>query len=508
MYQTSCRGAMLRCPTRALLLLTAVPLAGAVPRGGNTTARAEIKLAWVGNSYIYYHDLPSLVERLAASAIPPQVVSHESVTVGGSSLSRLANDGAAQQMLTRDWDYVVLQDQSQIPGGARPLDRDATLESLRRYYKPALESVRAKALLYSTWGRRDGDRAHPDLYPDFATMNTLTTAGYEMYREVVDNPPWLPASVAPAGAAFALIHSDHDVAIFENLFDADGSHPSITGSYLVACVFYAQLTQLPSSGLPYSPAGVTAPMAAFYQSIADSVVLGSAPPAAAPLAATTQATGEFVYCTSSPCEIHTVHIYMVYLTGRARHIQASLELTTGRPSLLSNERVIQRQTYAFPSEYEAIECELTLVFSSGVVLGPVSLRLRRDESTTTTRCVCILSTYRYLTYLRGSTLVPVQLRLFPSVMSGPPWHTVRYAKGLVWIKCRGVQTSSKKREVSMGASGVVHSEAVQLFCGEACTWQVASYQCQQPISTGSSNTSLVWNAGDDRLHSDCVCVSV
>jgi|EP01046_Picozoa_sp_COSAG06_P053361 uncharacterized transporter YbjL len=55
------------------------------------------------------------------------------------------------------------------------------------------------------------------------------------------------------------------------------------------------------------------------------------------------------------------------------------------------EDAIQRQTYAFPSEYEAIDCGLTLRFSSGTVFGPVSVRLRRDEPTTTTRCaLCVL----------------------------------------------------------------------------------------------------------------------
>ena len=43
---------------------------------------------------------------------------------------------------------------------------------------------------------------------------------------------------------------------------------------------------------------------------------------------------------------------------------------------------------------------------------------------------------------------------------------------------------------------VVRSEAVRAFCGEACTWQTASYQCEQPVSAESSNTTLVWDAGE------------
>ena len=35
----------------------------------------------------------------------------------------------------------------------------------------------APQVLYSTWGRRDGDAAYPGLYPDFETMNELTARG-------------------------------------------------------------------------------------------------------------------------------------------------------------------------------------------------------------------------------------------------------------------------------------------------------------------------------------------
>lgn len=41
---------------------------------------------------------------------------------------------------------------------------------------------------------------------------------------------------------------------------------------------------------------------------------------------------------------------------------------------------------------------------------------------------------------------------------------------------------------------MVRSDAILAFCGEACTWQAASYQCDQPVSAESFNTTLVWDA--------------
>lgn len=278
--------------TLAPLLLCAPAAGGAAGRpepGRPAIGPAELKIAWIGNSYTYYHDLPLLLERLGASAPEPVTVSHGSVTVGGSSLSRLAEDGSVQQMLERDWDYVVLQDQSQIPGGARPADRDLALASLELFYKPALHRIRAEALLYSTWGRRDGDPAYPSLYPDFLTMNRLTSEGYQLYRAAADNPPLLPATIAPAGAAFEFVYSLYPW-LFAQLYDPDGSHPSLLGSYLVSCVFYVHLTKKPSEGLPYFPTGVEAHEATLLQQVADQVVLGGQTGGATSTAATTTAT--------------------------------------------------------------------------------------------------------------------------------------------------------------------------------------------------------------------------
>ena len=66
--------------------------------------------------------------------------------------------------------------------------------------------------------------------------------------------------------------------------------------------------------------------------------------------------------------------------------RAVAKLSSGSPSF-SEEGVIQRQTYAFPEEYAAIDCGLTLTFSTGTVFGPLNVRLQRDEPTTTTRYV-------------------------------------------------------------------------------------------------------------------------
>ena len=49
---------------------------------------------------------------------------------------------------------------------------------------------------------------------------------------------------------------------------ADGSHPSIYGSYLAACVFYNVIFETTPVGNTFLPAGVTQNQATYLQSVA------------------------------------------------------------------------------------------------------------------------------------------------------------------------------------------------------------------------------------------------
>ena len=119
----------------------------------------------------FFNDLPFVFAALAARVPKPVRVTHAQITPGGSSLAEHADPSRTAGRLTKQvltsedgWDYVVLQDQSQTPGGgkdsalARPgVPRAKSEAALRRFYVPALRAANATPVLYSTWGRHDGD---------------------------------------------------------------------------------------------------------------------------------------------------------------------------------------------------------------------------------------------------------------------------------------------------------------------------------------------------------------
>ena len=71
-----------------------------------------LKVLFIGNSYTAYNDLPQLFVKLAQSSDKKAYA--ERCALGGYSLEQHYNLGLATQNIhANDWDFVVLQEQSQ-----------------------------------------------------------------------------------------------------------------------------------------------------------------------------------------------------------------------------------------------------------------------------------------------------------------------------------------------------------------------------------------------------------
>lgn len=179
-----------------------------------SVARRTLDVLFIGNSFTSRNQLPQLVAALVA---PSHTLRSATIHAGGASLRRHWNAGLAQRALAAQrWDHVVLQEQSTLP-----------VKSPQRYHEnvrrfaPVIAAEGASALLYLTWSRANAPEAQREL-----TQAVLTIAGE------------IGAGVVPVGIAWQALRAHHpDIA----LYDADGSHPTPTGSYLAACVFAAKL---------------------------------------------------------------------------------------------------------------------------------------------------------------------------------------------------------------------------------------------------------------------------
>jgi hypothetical protein len=193
-----------------------------------------IKVLFIGNSYTYYNDLPGTFEKLMLSGGYEIEVGQS--TSGGWSLS---NHLTASETLTKiagtDWDYIILQEQSSVTNV-----KNGMFPAIRELHKK-ISSVGAETVLFMTWGRRDGLPSAG--FQDYSAVQAQVAANYlEIGQE-------LGVKVVPVGLAWQVALSQ-DTSL--DLWDADGSHPNKTGSYLAACVFYTVLTGKSPEGLLYT----------------------------------------------------------------------------------------------------------------------------------------------------------------------------------------------------------------------------------------------------------------
>lgn len=218
----------------------------------------KMEIAFIGNSYTFYNDLPAILVNLAREGGHDLGV--DQFAEGGWTLEMHAASKKALKLIKqRPWDYVVLQEQSVIP--SVPAEREQHMVPAIRLLHAEIEDIGAETILFVTWGHRDG---MPQAgYSRYADMQAEITRGYMEIATQLD------LIAAPVGEAWQRTAGQD--AEFE-LWHQDGSHPSLAGSYLAACVFYAVVFQESPEGLGYA-AGLDEKVAGQLQSIAAETVL-------------------------------------------------------------------------------------------------------------------------------------------------------------------------------------------------------------------------------------------
>ncbi len=182
---------------------------------------APRNLLFIGNSYTHYNNSVHGHVRSLAHAADPETRKgvFKSMTISGSNLSEHAA-GLPAMLKSQKWDVVVLQGQSTEPLPSNVRRSERFRNALRQYDKWIRESG-AKTALYMTWAYR----GRMDMTAQLA--EAYVAAGNEV-----------GALVVPVGLAFErALKAQPDLV----LHHTDNMHPSMAGTYLAACVFYAAL---------------------------------------------------------------------------------------------------------------------------------------------------------------------------------------------------------------------------------------------------------------------------
>lgn len=88
-----------------------------------------------------------------------------------------------------------------------------------------------EVLMYMTWGRKNGD---PQWGP-ISTFEGMNDRLRSAYLRIADS---VQGSVSPVGSAWRYVRENYPTI---ELYNPDESHPSVAGTYLAACTFYASI---------------------------------------------------------------------------------------------------------------------------------------------------------------------------------------------------------------------------------------------------------------------------
>jgi hypothetical protein len=215
-----------------------------------------LRVLFVGNSHTYYNDMPKLIAQLAAAA-HDRPFSFETVTAGAARLhDHVANGQAATKLSAGGFHALVMQEQQQRPTFSRE-QRETEMDSPARVLSLNAQAIGAKPVLTMVWARRDGDD-HNVTDDTFEAMHARTVQGHSECAQNVG------ATLAPVAIAWkSALEARPDL----QLWQPDGSHPTLAGSYLSACVHYRVLYGRSPAGNPFT-AGLPERDAAFLQALA------------------------------------------------------------------------------------------------------------------------------------------------------------------------------------------------------------------------------------------------
>lgn len=190
-----------------------------------------MKILFIGNSYTHYNNMPELFEKLAKSKkIKIDVVMN--AKSNHTFKMHCKRPEMFEAIRSKKWDYVVLQ------GFSRELmyDKEVIDTASLPYFKQIVDSVYynhscTNVLLYMTWGYKNGFVSDSDTL-SYDEMSNRVQRGYEYLSGMYN------LSIVPIGQVWKTFRKNNPEI---DLYQEDGQHPNLMGSYLIASGFYSSI---------------------------------------------------------------------------------------------------------------------------------------------------------------------------------------------------------------------------------------------------------------------------
>ena len=210
------------------------------------------RILFIGNSFTFYWNLPSQVERMSIERGLNWDVKH--FTLPSATLKTLWNDPDLKSILESEtFDHVIIQEHS------TNILTNANGNS--EFYFGQITSLipdSTQIHFFSTW-----------MYPSMEQFN-INNEEYPIERSIKQIIEDTTAKIIPIGRAFKLFQSKYPQF---NLFMEDDKHPNPNGSYLASCVIFSHLSAESSLNLSKRYKGFDSKGVDIYYSFVEDEVL-------------------------------------------------------------------------------------------------------------------------------------------------------------------------------------------------------------------------------------------
>ena len=217
----------------------------------STTLADSINILFIGNSFTHMNQMPKTFEKIAVS-MGQNVYVEMNAKSNHSLKMHMERPELFAAIGSRKWDYVIIQ----------PFSRELIFseDSIERatipYLKQLLDSIYfynacTNVLLYQTWGYKNGTT-------EDSLSNTYDRMSHRIHEGAMRISDRFGLPVVPVGMVWDQVLK---LGFGAGIYDADGSHPSPEGSYLVACAFYVaifkkEVKEAFSAGIPKEKAAM------------------------------------------------------------------------------------------------------------------------------------------------------------------------------------------------------------------------------------------------------------
>ena len=194
-------------------------------------AQEEVSVLFIGNSFTFMNNMPFMFRDIAVSK--GKKIHVDTVVEGGKNFEYHSKNPETYELIkSRKWDYVIIQGQSNELAQPESKVDKGTLP----FAKQLVDSIRensscTQVVLYMTWGYKNGNSK----WAPIATYDSMQFRIQNQYLRFAD---LLDARVSPVGEVWRNVRNLYSGI---NLYDPDNQHPSLNGSYLSACTFYASI---------------------------------------------------------------------------------------------------------------------------------------------------------------------------------------------------------------------------------------------------------------------------